>query len=103
MHPKNVYKNGVNFAQLAKESPGFEKCLKGSTSINFHDPESIRQLAKALLKKEFNLEVDLPEDRLCPGWHRRLSNIPSARLRPISDMAVLRHRNRFKIAFLSSQ
>ncbi|EGX46518.1 hypothetical protein AOL_s00109g90 [Orbilia oligospora ATCC 24927] len=75
MHPKNVYKNGVSFAQLAKESPGLAKCLKGSTSINFHDPESIRQLAKALLKKEFNLEVDLPEDRLCPGVPNRLNYI----------------------------
>ncbi|KAK6512787.1 hypothetical protein TWF506_008954 [Arthrobotrys conoides] len=75
MHPKNVYKNGVSFVQLAKEFPGLAKCLKGSSSIDFQDPESIRQLAKALLKKEFNLEVDLPEDRLCPGVPNRLNYI----------------------------
>ncbi|KAK6507467.1 hypothetical protein TWF481_005899 [Arthrobotrys musiformis] len=75
MHPKNVYKNGVSFAQLAKEYPGLAKCLKGTSSIDFHDPESIRQLAKALLKKEFKLEVDLPEDRLCPGVPNRLNYI----------------------------
>ncbi|KAK6336692.1 hypothetical protein TWF718_009484 [Orbilia javanica] len=75
MHPKNVYKNGVSFAQLAKEYPGLGKCLKGTSSIDFHDPESIRQLAKALLKKEFNLDIDLPEDRLCPGVPNRLNYI----------------------------
>ncbi|KAK6525641.1 hypothetical protein TWF281_010695 [Arthrobotrys megalospora] len=75
MHPKNVYKTGVSFAQLAKEYPGLAKCLKGTSSIDFHDPESIRQLAKALLKKEFKLEVDLPEDRLCPGVPNRLNYI----------------------------
>ncbi|KAK6343318.1 hypothetical protein TWF730_010909 [Orbilia blumenaviensis] len=75
MHPKNVYKNGVSFAQLAKEYPGLAKCLKGANSLNFHDPESVRQLAKALLKKEFNLEVNLQEDRLCPGVPNRLNYI----------------------------
>ncbi|KAF3942232.1 hypothetical protein ABW19_dt0201112 [Dactylella cylindrospora] len=67
MHPRNVYKNTISFAQLAKDYPDFAKCLKGSSSLNFHDPESIRQLAKALLKKDFKLEVELPEDRLCPA------------------------------------
>ncbi|KAJ6257034.1 Psilocybin synthase [Drechslerella dactyloides] len=68
MHPKNVYRNGISFTQLAKEHPSFAKCLKGGSSINFHDPESVRQLAKALLKKDFNLEIELPEDRLCPAY-----------------------------------
>lgn len=75
MHPKNVYRNGVSFAQLAKEYPGLARCLKGTSSIDFHDPESIRQLANALLRKEFNLEVDLPGDRLCPGVPNRLNYI----------------------------
>ncbi|KAF3918591.1 hypothetical protein AA313_de0201915 [Arthrobotrys entomopaga] len=67
MHPRNVYKNSISFSQLAKENPNFAKCLKGASSIDFHDPESIRQLAKALLRKDFNLQVELPEDRLCPA------------------------------------
>ncbi|KAK6346867.1 hypothetical protein TWF696_006972 [Orbilia brochopaga] len=75
MHPKNVYRNGISFSQLAKEYPSFAKCLKAGGSINFQDPESIRQLAKALLKRDFNLEIELPEDRLCPAIPNRLNYI----------------------------
>ncbi|EPS43464.1 hypothetical protein H072_2531 [Dactylellina haptotyla CBS 200.50] len=75
MHPRNIYQDTISFAKLAKDYPDFAKCLKGRNSIDFHDPEAVRQLAKALLKRDFNLDVDLPEDRLCPAIPNRLNYI----------------------------
>ncbi|KAI5301291.1 hypothetical protein KEM55_006094 [Ascosphaera atra] len=34
--------------------------------LDFSDPDAVRQLTKSLLKRDFGLEVELPEDRLCP-------------------------------------
>lgn len=38
----------------------------GNPIIDFKDPAALRQLTQCLLKRDFDLEVNLPEDRLCP-------------------------------------
>jgi 23S rRNA A1618 N6-methylase RlmF len=32
----------------------------------FNDPECVMQLTKTLLKLDFGLQLELPDDRLCP-------------------------------------
>lgn len=45
--------------------------------LNFSDPNAVMQLTKTLLKVDFDLSIELPEDRLCP---------------PVSDMSVSKLR-----------
>jgi 23S rRNA A1618 N6-methylase RlmF len=44
----------------------YELSLKPNGQVDFSDPKSMMQLTKALLKVDFNLEIDLPDNRLCP-------------------------------------
>ncbi|KAF8438770.1 ribosomal RNA large subunit methyltransferase F-like protein [Terfezia claveryi] len=76
MHERNIYRAGVDFAQLGKDCPQFAKYLvKGPSQIDFHDPDAVRELTTSLLKRDFNLTVDLPNDRLCPPVPNRLNYI----------------------------
>ena len=34
--------------------------------LDFNDPKSVMQLTKTLLKLDFDLDIELPDDRLCP-------------------------------------
>lgn len=34
--------------------------------LDFRDPKSVMQLTKTLLKLDFGIKIDLPDDRLCP-------------------------------------
>jgi 23S rRNA A1618 N6-methylase RlmF len=41
--------------------------IKGrGRDLNFSDPNAVMQLTKTLLKVDFDLAIELPEDRLCP-------------------------------------
>jgi 23S rRNA (adenine1618-N6)-methyltransferase len=48
--------------------------LKGGRHLDFTDPVSVMQLTKTLLNMDFGLQIELPEDRLCPP----VSNNPNA-------------------------
>ncbi|GAM85227.1 hypothetical protein ANO11243_032310 [Dothideomycetidae sp. 11243] len=64
----DLYKDGINFAALAKADPDFAKVLHNG-EIDFQNPKSLQQLTKSLLKRDFEIELRLPEDRLCPPPH----------------------------------
>jgi hypothetical protein len=49
--------------------------LKPNRQLDFSDPESVRQLTKCLLHRDFNLTIDLPDDRLCPPVPNRFNYI----------------------------
>lgn len=36
------------------------------SNIRVGGPDFIRQLTKSLLKRDFNLKLELPDDKLCP-------------------------------------
>lgn len=40
--------------------------LKSNGQLDFSNPESVQQLTKSLLKRDFGLKISLPPDRLCP-------------------------------------
>ncbi|XP_053610112.1 U6 small nuclear RNA (adenine-(43)-N(6))-methyltransferase [Plodia interpunctella] len=79
MHPRNIYKQPPDFGTLAKKYTEFASIAKldvtGKVSIDFKDPHSLRVLTKCLLKSDFNLDVDIPEDRLVPTLPLRLNYI----------------------------
>lgn len=51
------------------------QCLNGNVKINFKDPEALRTLSKVLLKKDFNLDIEIPIDRLVPAIPLRLNYV----------------------------
>ncbi|KAG6917378.1 hypothetical protein DXG01_002755 [Tephrocybe rancida] len=74
MHPRNPYHSPPDFDALAQAYPLLSTYVKGR-SIDFHDEAAQRCLTQALLKRDFNLEVHLPPDRLCPPVPNRLNYI----------------------------
>ncbi|KAJ9194279.1 hypothetical protein DTO164E3_7385 [Paecilomyces variotii] len=72
---RNIYKDEVDFAALALQSPDFAKHVKPNGQLDFTDPDAVRQLTKSLLLRDFGLKVDLPEDRLCPPVPNRYNYI----------------------------
>ncbi|KNG86480.1 hypothetical protein ANOM_005068 [Aspergillus nomiae NRRL 13137] len=71
----NIYKDDVDFATLALQSPNFAKYLKPNNQLDFSDPDAVRQLSISLLQRDFGLNVHIPENRLCPPVPNRLNYI----------------------------
>ncbi|KIW63218.1 hypothetical protein PV04_10082 [Phialophora macrospora] len=73
--PDNIYEDDVDFTTLALQYPDFAERLKPNRQLDFSDPESVRQLTKCLLHRDFSLTIDLPDDRLCPPVPNRFNYI----------------------------
>ncbi|KAL2066324.1 hypothetical protein VTL71DRAFT_2395 [Oculimacula yallundae] len=71
----NIYKDEIDFAALAIQDAEFAKALKSNGQLDFSNPESVQQLTKSLLKRDFGLNITLPPDRLCPPVPNRLNYI----------------------------
>lgn len=57
----------ISFKRLSQQDEEFKKILiKSSGHLDFQDPEACKALTKAILKVDFGLEVDLPDNRLYP-------------------------------------
>ncbi|KAL4905167.1 hypothetical protein BDW74DRAFT_185245 [Aspergillus multicolor] len=77
---RDLYKDGVDFASLALQSAEFAKFLKPNSQLDFTDPDVVRQLTVSLLKRDFGLNVDIPEARLCPPVFYNCAFANSSRL-----------------------
>ncbi|XP_002742468.2 RNA N(6)-adenosine-methyltransferase mettl16-like, partial [Saccoglossus kowalevskii] len=80
MHPRNRYKNQPpDFAKLAAKYDNFAQhvsvSLSGKVSVDFKNPQALRSLTCTLLKEDFNVEIDVPLDRLVPTLPLRLNYI----------------------------
>ncbi|PVI01912.1 hypothetical protein DM02DRAFT_727572 [Periconia macrospinosa] len=65
-----------DFNALAKGDPAFKELWeKTEGRLNFQDPATSVALAKAILKVDFNLKLELPDDRLCPPIPNRFSYV----------------------------
>ncbi|XP_045473157.1 U6 small nuclear RNA (adenine-(43)-N(6))-methyltransferase [Harmonia axyridis] len=77
MHPRNIYKNPPNFKQLAIDYPEFRQHVKqeltGKVTLDFKDVNALRALSRTLLKKDFDLNVDIPCNKLIPTIPLRLN------------------------------
>lgn len=79
MHPRNIYKTPPNFKQLTIDFPNFRQHVKqelsGKDTIDFKDIKAVRSLTCTLLKKDFNLDVEIPLTKLIPTVPLRLNYI----------------------------
>ncbi|VVC31765.1 Ribosomal RNA large subunit methyltransferase F-like,Methyltransferase-like protein 16,S-adenosyl-L- [Cinara cedri] len=77
MHPRNIYRTRPDFKQMAEEYPEFMKYattgLNGKITFDFKNPDGLRLLTTILLKKDFDLDVDLPVGKLVPTIPLRLN------------------------------
>ncbi|CAE6515459.1 unnamed protein product [Rhizoctonia solani] len=69
----------IDFGKLADAFPPLKPFLfkntNGRYSLNFKNDAANRTLTRALLKRDFGLEVTLLEDRLCPPVPNRLNYV----------------------------
>ncbi|RMY69489.1 hypothetical protein D0863_06422 [Hortaea werneckii] len=66
---RHYYEGDVDFDVLAAKDPEFAAICKVSKHkrwVDFQDPKVVKQLTNSLLKHDFGLELQLPDDRLCP-------------------------------------
>ncbi|CAN7984870.1 unnamed protein product [Ixodes hexagonus] len=79
MHPRNVFQTPPDFKELAVRYPEFRKHviydLSGKVRLDFKNHESQRALTGTLLKHYFELDVQLPPDRLVPAVPQRLNYV----------------------------
>ncbi|KAI1845854.1 hypothetical protein JX265_011251 [Neoarthrinium moseri] len=61
-----LYTGEIDFQALGEKDRDFCACLKDGQHLDFTDPSSVMQLTRTLLRLDFGLEIDLPDDRLCP-------------------------------------
>ncbi len=76
MHPKNPFIAGYNFSKLVKAYPLLNEFVfvnkHGNTTIKFSDKHAVKALNKALLKAQYKIDWDIPEQYLCPPIPGRL-------------------------------
>lgn len=71
LHPRNKHLGRYDFEQLIDSCPGLaqfvEMNIYNDLSIDFSDPEAVKMLNKALLKRYYNIiNWDIPDNYLCP-------------------------------------
>ncbi|KAJ8101148.1 hypothetical protein POJ06DRAFT_250603 [Lipomyces tetrasporus] len=76
MHVRNPYAhNPPDFRALAESYSKLAKFLHDDMTVDFTDPEAVCALTEALLHKDFDIDVELLPDRLCPRVANRLNYI----------------------------
>jgi 23S rRNA (adenine1618-N6)-methyltransferase len=71
LHPRNQHRGRYDLQVLAKAHPALKPFVKlnphGDESIDFFDPEAVKQLNAALLKQYYEIKKwTIPEGYLCP-------------------------------------
>ncbi|MCO6550973.1 MAG: 23S rRNA (adenine(1618)-N(6))-methyltransferase RlmF [Gilliamella sp.] len=71
LHCRNKHQNGYDFAKLIKILPELSRYVNqnsyGNLSIDFADPMAVKQLNKALLLNDYQINYwDIPDGYLCP-------------------------------------
>ena len=71
LHPRNVHKYGYDFAALSKTLPALTPFVGpnayGNISIDFANPDAVKQLNAALLLHHYSIrDWDIPHGYLCP-------------------------------------
>lgn len=71
LHPRNRHRERYDFKALIETSSGLGAFVKpnkyGDESVDFFNPEAVKELNKALLKHHYGIEFwDIPDNYLCP-------------------------------------
>ncbi|PJF19138.1 hypothetical protein PSACC_01052 [Paramicrosporidium saccamoebae] len=91
MHRRNRYNTPPNYKLVAKVSPELSLLLNDG-QLDFTSNEAVRVLNRALLKADFNLNVDIPSVNLCPTIANRLDYLHL--VEDLLDAASISYRTR---------
>lgn len=80
LHPKNNFKKGYNFDELILKNPELKQFVAknefGTVTIDFSNPEAVRELNKALICSLDKISNwNFPKENLCPPIPGRLDYI----------------------------
>ncbi|GAB0087032.1 U6 small nuclear RNA (adenine-(43)-N(6))-methyltransferase [Sergentomyia squamirostris] len=79
MHMRNPYRKSPDFLKIAENFPEMKEICKqdatGGFRVDFKNPKALRLLTKALLKCDFELDVEIPADKLVPTLPLRINYI----------------------------
>lgn len=80
MHPRNRYKfKKPDFNALGEKYPEFKQYVidnpKGKPVLDFKNPEAVKALTICLLREDFEINAELPPDRLVPTLPLRLNYV----------------------------
>ncbi|KAF2199180.1 hypothetical protein GQ43DRAFT_399306 [Delitschia confertaspora ATCC 74209] len=66
--PRTIpYDGPIDFKALARKDSDFAEIYNATKGeLDFKNPQTVQQLTKSILKAEFDLKINLPDDRLCP-------------------------------------
>ena len=68
-----------NFRNLSEKYPALKECINANAAhpsvLDWNDQRTLRTLTAVILKDEFDINIFLPSDRLCPPVPNRLSYI----------------------------
>jgi 23S rRNA (adenine1618-N6)-methyltransferase len=88
------YYRTVDFEALAKKHDAFHAIWeKSSGHLDFQDPTTIQTLSQAILKTDFGLDVQVPDDRLCPPIPNRWNYV--AWIQGLLDSTSPTYSNRY--------
>jgi len=84
----------VDFEALAKKHAAFSVVWEQSSGhLDFHDPDTAQTLSKAILETDFGLDVEVPDDRLCPPIPNRWNYV--AWIQRLLDSTSPTHSNKY--------
>ena len=84
----------VDFKALTKNNPDFKALWqKHSGKLDFQDPHTVKTLSQAILKSDFNLQLSVPDDRLCPPVPNRWNYVTW--LQSLLDSTSLPYTNKY--------
>ncbi|KAI0064153.1 hypothetical protein BV25DRAFT_1853471 [Artomyces pyxidatus] len=81
MHPRNRYREAPDFSSLATDYPPLRPYIvrngDGGNTIDFKDDAAQRRLTEALLHRDFDISLSIPNNRLCPpvGYYDALNYV----------------------------
>ena len=67
MHPRNPYRNRIDFKSLGARYPEFAAMLNQNGRLDFSNREHARMLTKCLLRRDYNVQIVFPADSLSPS------------------------------------
>lgn len=80
LHKNNKHINGYDLKELCISNPELEEFVfvnkYGTETVDFANPEAVKELNRALLVKDYGIEYwDFPDDNLCPPIPGRVDYI----------------------------
>ena len=91
-----------NFFELSQKYPALKECVdayaarssRPSCILDWNDQKTLRTLTTVILKDEFDINIDLPSDRLCPPVTNRLTYVTwIAQILDLSQCSQLDEQN----------